>query len=132
MENCIFCKIVNNDIKANTIYEDEKVKVFLDANPITNGHMLIIPKAHRTNILDMEDELILHSVKLIKEKLYPLLKEKLHCDGVTISQNNEYGQEIKHFHIHVIPRYTDDQDTHIYNKDMLIPIDDVYSKLMSK
>lgn len=132
MEDCIFCKINKNGIKSNTIYEDELVKVFLDVNPITNGHMLIIPKKHYENIIDMDNEVIMHSIKLIKEKLYPLVKEKLHCDGVTISQNNEYGQEIKHFHIHVIPRYENDQDIHTYNKDILIPVSEVYSTLMSK
>jgi bis(5'-nucleosyl)-tetraphosphatase (symmetrical) len=129
MEDCIFCKIVNNEIKSHTIYEDELVKVFLDANPETNGHMLIIPKKHYQNILDLDEKIIPHAVKIIKEKLYPLMKEKLHCDGMTIAQNNEYGQEVKHFHIHVVPRYENDQDYHSYNKDILISIEDIYSKL---
>ena len=129
MEDCIFCKIINNEIKSHTIYEDELVKVFLDANPETNGHMLIIPKKHYQNILDLDEKIIPHAVKIIKEKLYPLIKEKLHCDGMTIAQNNEYGQEIKHFHIHVVPRYENDQDYHSYNKDILISIEDIYSKL---
>ena len=129
MEDCIFCKIVNNEIKSHTIYEDELVKVFLDANPETNGHMLIIPKKHYQNILDLDEKIIPHAVKIIKEKLYPLIKEKLHCDGMTIAQNNEYGQEIKHFHIHVVPKYENDQDYHSYNKDILISIEDIYSKL---
>lgn len=129
MKDCIFCKIVNNEIKSHTIYEDELVKVFLDANPETNGHMLIIPKKHYQNILDLDEKIIPHAVKIIKEKLYPLMKEKLHCDGMTIAQNNEYGQEVKHFHIHVVPRYENDQDYHSYNKDILISTEDVYSKL---
>ena len=129
MEDCIFCKIVNNEIKSHTIYEDELVKVFLDANPETNGHMLIIPKKHYQNILDLDEKIIPHAVKIIKEKLYPLIKEKLLCDGMTIAQNNEYGQEVKHFHIHVVPRYENDQDYHSYNKDILISIEDIYSKL---
>lgn len=129
MKDCIFCKIVNNEIKSHTIYEDELVKVFLDANPETNGHMLIIPKKHYQNILDLDEKIIPHAVKIIKEKLYPLMKEKLHCDGMTIAQNNEYGQEVKHFHIHVVPRYENDQDYHNYNKDILISTEDIYSKL---
>lgn len=129
MKDCIFCKIVNNEIKSHTIYEDELVKVFLDANPETNGHMLIIPKKHYQNILDLDEKIIPHAVKIIKEKLYPLIKEKLHCDGMTIAQNNEYGQEVKHFHIHVVPRYENDQDYHSYNKDILISTENIYSKL---
>lgn len=129
MKDCIFCKIVNKEINSSTVYEDELVKVFLDVNPITNGHMLIIPKKHHENILDMDNEVIMHSIKLIKEKLYPLVKTKLNCDGLTISQNNFYGQEVKHFHIHVIPRYTNDLDKHTYNKDIILPVDEIYSKL---
>lgn len=129
MKDCIFCKIINKEINSSTVYEDELVKVFLDVNPITNGHMLIIPKKHHENILDMDNEVIMHSIKLIKEKLYPLVKTKLNCDGLTISQNNFYGQEVKHFHIHVIPRYTNDLDKHTYNKDIILPVDEIYSKL---
>lgn len=129
MKDCIFCKIINGDIPSSTIYEDELIKVFLDVNPATNGHMLIIPKKHYENVCDIDEKIILHSVKTIKEKLYPLLKSKLNCDGLTISQNNGFGQEVKHYHIHLIPRYTNDQDTHTYNKDIMLPIDDIYNKL---
>ena len=129
MNDCIFCKIIKNEIPSSTIYEDNLIKVFLDVNPTTNGHMLIIPKKHYVNILDMDEKLISHSIKIIKEKLYPIVKEKLNCNGVTITQNNEYGQEVKHFHIHVIPRYENDQTSYNYNKEILIPLDEVYTKL---
>lgn len=132
MENCIFCKIIKGEIPSSTIYEDEKIKVFLDVNPITNGHMLIIPKEHYENVFTIDEEIILHSIQVIKEKLYPIVKEKLHCDGLTISQNNGFGQEVKHYHIHVIPRYENDNDTHTYNQDILLPIDEVYSKMIEK
>lgn len=65
MTDCIFCKIANNKMKSNTIYEDEKVKVFLDLNPSTNGHMLIIPKKHYQDIKDIDSEIILHSIRLL-------------------------------------------------------------------
>lgn len=132
MENCIFCKIVNNEIPSSVIYEDELIKVFLDVNPITNGHMLIIPKKHYENVFDIENEIINHSINIIKEKLYPSIKEKLNCDGLTISQNNGYGQEVKHYHIHVIPRYENDDYTNNYNKDILLPIEEIYSTLKEK
>ena len=132
MKDCIFCKIINNEIPSKTIYEDELVKVFLDVNPSTNGHMLIIPKKHYENILDVDQEIYNYAIKLIKEKLYFLVKDKLNCSGVTISQNNEYGQEVKHLHIHLIPRYESDLNCYSYNEDILIPIDEVYSKLKSE
>ena len=132
MEDCIFCKIVNKEINSSTIYEDDLVKVFLDVNPSTNGHMLIIPKKHYENVLDIDEEVISHSIKLVKEKLYPLIKEKLNCDGLTITQNNGYGQDVKHYHIHLIPRYENDHSKIEYNKEMLIPIEEIYSKLLEK
>ena len=132
MKDCIFCKIINNEIPAKTVYEDKKVKVFLDVNPSTNGHMLIVPKKHYENILDIDLEIYNYAISLIKEKLYPLVKEKLNCDGVTIIQNNEYGQEVKHLHIHVIPRYENDAHEFLYNKELLLPVDDIYSKLKSE
>lgn len=132
MKDCIFCKIINNEIPSSTIYEDDLVKVFLDVNPITNGHMLIIPKKHYENVFDIDKEIISHSIDLIRNNLYPMIKEKLNCDGLTISQNNGFGQEVKHYHIHVIPRYTNDNDTHTYNKDILLPVNEVFSKLLEK
>ena len=89
--DCIFCKIVNGDIPSYTIYEDDLVKAFLDVNPEANGHTLLIPKNHYTNLCDIDIELLNHINKVSKE-LYSLLKEKLNCDGVTILQNNDYGQ----------------------------------------
>ncbi len=129
MENCLFCKIIKGEIPSKTVYEDDLVKVFLDINPATNGHMLIIPKQHYENIIDINDEIITYSLKLIREKLYPMLKEKLNCLGLTISQNNELGQEVKHYHIHLIPRYENDCDKHTYNEDILKPIDEIYEVL---
>lgn len=132
MKECIFCKIIKGEIPSFKIYEDEKVLVFLDVNPATNGHMLIIPKEHYQDLFSINEEIVTHSIKLIKEKLYPLIKEKLKCDGLTISQNNGLGQEVKHYHIHLIPRYKNDCDKHTYNKKTILPIDEVFSTLIKK
>ncbi len=132
MEDCIFCKIVKGAIPASKIYEDDQIFVFLDVNPSTNGHMLVIPKKHYQDLLSIDEEIISHAVKVIKEKLYPLIKEKLHCDGLTLGQNNGFGQEVKHYHIHLVPRYKDDHHIHTYNQDLLLPIDEVYTKLIEE
>lgn len=129
MENCLFCKIINGEIPSRTIYEDEMVKVFMDINPSTNGHLLVVPKKHIVNILDMDKETYIYMFNLIKEKIYPLLKEKLNCEGLTIAQNNELGQEVKHFHIHLIPRYQNDCGDFKYDKSLLIDLDEVEKKL---
>lgn len=129
MKDCLFCKIINNEIPSSTIYEDDLIKVFLDINPTTNGHMLIIPKKHHVNVMDIDENIVSHALKVIREKLYPMLKKNLGCDGLTIVQNNEYGQEVKHYHIHLIPRYQDDLVSDSYNKEMLIPVEEVFARL---
>lgn len=123
--DCIFCKIINNEIPSYTVYEDEIVKVFLDISPKTNGDLLIIPKKHFTNVVDIPLDVLNHINKVVKE-MYELLKEKLHCDGMTVIQNNDYGQEIKHYHVHLTPRYKNDLLSHEYNKNMLKPIEEVF------
>ena len=106
--DCLFCKIISGDIPSNTIYEDEFVKVFLDINPISNGHCLIVSKKHYSNIEDIDLETLKH-VNEVAKKMYKELKEKLNCEGLTLVQNNGLGQEVKHYHLHLVPRYTNDE-----------------------
>lgn len=129
MNDCVFCKIINGNLPSKTLYEDEIVKVIMSIDPITNGHLLVIPKNHQVNILDIDENFISHSFKLIKEKLYPMLKEKLNCEGLTLLENNFLGQEIKHFHIHLIPRYQNDNAEMKCNQEILETLDSVYEKL---
>lgn len=124
MNDCIFCKIIKGEMSSYTIYEDDFVKVFLDINPSTNGDLLIIPKEHVVTINDVSEELMVHILKIEKE-LWKLLKEKLNCEGLTISQNNDYGQEVKHFHIHLTPRYENDMLGYSYNKDVLKELSEI-------
>ena len=129
MNDCIFCKIINGELPSKTIYEDELIKVIMNINPSTNGHLLVLPKEHCENILDIKEEIVIHSFKVIRETLYPLLKEKLNCEGLTLSENNWLGQEIKHFHIHVTPRYQNDEVEFTYNEKLLEELDEIYNKL---
>ena len=129
MKDCIFCKIINVELPSKTVYEDDLIKVIMNINPNTNGHLLVLPKEHFVNINDITDEIITHSLKVIRENLYPLLKEKLNCEGLTIAENNELGQEIKHFHLHLIPRYPDDNADFQYDESKLIDLDEVFEKL---
>ena len=126
--DCLFCKIINGDIPSKTIYEDEDFKVFLDINPSTNGDMLIVPKKHFENIYDIDEKLIPRIHELIK-KLFDLAKDKLGAEGLTIVQNNGHGQEIKHYHVHVTPRYSNDNIKTIKNENILVSIDDVYEQI---
>ena len=77
----------------------------------------------------MDMDTLSHMYTIIKEKLYPLLKEKLDCKGLTIAQNNDLGQEVKHFHIHLIPRYENDNADFNYDKTKVSPVDEVFEKL---
>jgi len=104
MENCIFCKIVNKEIPCNKIYESKKFLVFLDIKPVADGHLLIIPKDHVVWMQEANNETIAEIFKLTK-KMMLALKKGLSCDYV---QESVVGNEIPHFHIHLIPRYYGD------------------------
>ena len=106
MNYCIFCKIINYEIPSYTLYEDEMVKVFLDINPESPGHTLIIPKTHFVDINDISIETLNH-ISLISKKTTTLLKEKLNYDGLRLVQNNGVLEEVKHYHLQLIPFYQD-------------------------
>lgn len=127
--DCIFCKIIQGELPSKTIYEDELIKVIMNINPSTDGHLLVLPKKHYTNIMDIDEKIISHSFPIIRDKIYPLLKERLNCQGLTIAENNELGQEIKHFHIHLTPRYPDDCADFQYDESKLTSLDEIYTKL---
>ena len=128
MEDCIFCKIIKGEIPSMTIYEDDIVKVFLDINPTTNGDTLIVPKKHIENMLDLDDKTLSHIHKISKN-IYSVLKEKLNIDGLTLVQNNFYGQEIKHYHVHLIPRYKNDDVKQLSNKEILKDVKEVFNQI---
>ena len=125
--DCIFCKIIKGEIPSYTIYEDEIVKVILDINPVSNGHMLIIPKTHYVNLMDIDDSVLSHIMNTSKD-LYKKYKDKLNMDGLSITQNNDYGQEVKHYHLHLIPRYENDNIEFIKPTN-LDSVEDVYKKM---
>lgn len=128
--DCLFCKIIERTIPSKTIYEDDIVKVFLDINPNTNGHCLIIPKKHIVTVNDLDEELATHILKVEKE-IYKLLKEKLNIQGLTVVQNNELGQEVKHYHVHLIPRYRNDNWKISFNQEILKDTEEIYQKIMN-
>ena len=114
-ENCIFCKLANGDIPTTTVYEDEYLRAIMDAAPANKGHIIILPKSHAANIYELEDEYVSRAFVLAK-KLAVALKELTGCDGVNILQNNgeAAGQTVFHFHVHVIPRFKDDDCTIVW------------------
>ncbi|MEA2092596.1 MAG: HIT family protein [Patescibacteria group bacterium] len=110
MEDCIFCKIIKGEIPSSKIYEDDKVLAFLDANPINRGHILIIPKVHQQFITDLDD-LFLEKMIIIAKKINKALREseiKPEAVNLLLSDGEVAGQEIFHSHLHVIPRFKED------------------------
>lgn len=109
-ENCIFCKIAAGEIPSTTIYEDDDFRVILDIEPASKGHALILPKEHYANLYELDDELA-SKVLLVAKKVVTKMTDILGCEGYNIVQNNGEvaGQTVFHYHMHLIPRYQDDQ-----------------------
>lgn len=109
MTDCIFCDIAKGQAKASIVYEDDRSVAFMDLMPVTQGHLLIIPKAHVRNIYDCPPELTAHLMAITTQLAEPL-RQATNCDGCNVFVANEAvaGQEIWHLHVHLIPRYQGD------------------------
>lgn len=103
--NCVFCAIADGEIPSFKVYEDELVLAYLDINPFSEGHVLVIPKAHSEGLLDTSDETLAAVIVRVK-KVAEHVRKTLGCDGFNILQNNgeAAGQTVKHVHFHIIPR----------------------------
>ena len=117
--DCIFCKIIKGEIPSYKIYEDEVIYAFLDINPSSIGHTLIIPKEHTLDITTIDNNTLNHIMSKSKD-IAKLLTTKLNADGFTLQQNNGFVQEVKHFHLHIIPKYLNKYE---------ISIEEVYKKI---
>ena len=108
-DDCIFCKLANGVFPTNSIYEDDKFNVILDNGPATKGHALILPKEHADDLFELPDKTAAEAFKLAK-KLGKHIMETLGADGLNVVQNNgeAAGQTVRHFHLHLIPRYNND------------------------
>lgn len=108
-DDCIFCKIANGEIPSKTLYEDELFRVILDLGPATKGHALMVPKNHADDLYGLPDDEASRALPLARQ-MASRMTERLHCDGFNLVQNNgeAAGQTVRHFHIHLIPRYKGD------------------------
>jgi histidine triad (HIT) family protein len=105
--NCVFCAIAAGEIPCFKIYEDDFALAYLDINPFSQGHTLVIPKAHTQGLIDTPDETLAALVSTVK-KVAGHLKSALGCEGFNILQNNgeAAGQTVMHIHFHIVPRYS--------------------------
>jgi histidine triad (HIT) family protein len=108
-DDCIFCKIVAGELPATVVDEDEQTIAFMDINPATRGHALIVPRAHAADLMEIEPDQ-LAAVSVAAQRLARRVKQRLGADGVNVI--NSCGavawQTVFHFHLHVIPRYQGD------------------------
>jgi len=107
--DCLFCSIVAGEIPSTIVDEDERTIAFMDINPATRGHALVVPRAHSRDLLDVSEE-DLAACAAAARRLAGRVSERLDADGVNLlnSCGRAAWQTVFHFHIHVIPRYDDD------------------------
>lgn len=133
MDNCIFCKIANKEIPGKIIYEDDICVAFLDLSQTTNGHTLVIPKKHFKNFLEVDDDTLAHIIKVTKDIANKIVT-KLNANGVNILTNaNEVaGQTVMHFHLHIIPRYDNNDQIEINFSDRSneVNLDSLFNQIM--
>ena len=108
-EDCIFCKIVAGELPAEVVDQDDHTLSFMDINPWTRGHALVIPREHSRNLYEIDDE-DLARVTAAAKRLATKMRERLGSDGANLLNSSETAawQTVFHFHMHVIPRYEDD------------------------
>ena len=109
--DCVFCAIVAGELPSTTIAENDRAIAFMDINPVTPGHALAVPRAHSTDLLDVDGEDLAACVELARE-VARRATERLGADGINLLNctGEAAWQSVFHFHVHVIPRYADDTD----------------------
>lgn len=108
-EDCPFCKIVAGELASERVDEDEHTVAFMDINPWTRGHALVVPRSHAKNLYEVDPGDLAHTVKAA-QRLALTMRDRLHPDGVNLLNSCEPAawQTVFHVHVHVIPRYDDD------------------------
>jgi histidine triad (HIT) family protein len=108
-DDCIFCAIAAGDGPAEVVQEDEHTVAFMDINPWTRGHALVIPRAHSRNLYEVGGDDLARTMGAAK-RLSERMRDVLGCDGINVLNSCEGAawQTVFHFHVHVIPRYDDD------------------------
>ena len=109
MQDCVFCKIISGDFSSYKVYEDDYVLSFLSIEPFSYGHTLIIPKKHYVDYPSIPLEELNH-INEVGKIVYDKLNNNLKPDGIKLVQNNGVIQEVKHYHLHMIPIYKKEPD----------------------
>ena len=109
MTDCLFCKIVNKEILATVVYEDDDTLAMLDIHPVNPGHVLVLPKVHTENMLTVDDPVLSRTMAVVRRMAHAVQKA-MNAEGINLAQNNgtAAGQAVMHLHFHVIPRHPND------------------------
>lgn len=108
-DECAFCQILRGDLPATFTYEDDSVVAFMDIQPITHGHMLVVTRAHAVLMSDVEDSVAMRTFRVAR-KLAAAARASLGATGANlfVADGEVAFQDVPHFHVHVIPRYPND------------------------
>ena len=107
---CVFCAIVAGRVEASVVHEDETAVVFMDLNPVTPGHVLVVPRTHAVGLEDLDEATSSHVWSLGHRMARALRRSGLRCEGINVflADGEAAFQEVFHFHLHVFPRYAGD------------------------
>jgi histidine triad (HIT) family protein len=130
-DDCVFCNIIEGEIPSHKVYEDENVVAFLDANPVSKGHTLVVPKKHVENIHESEGMDYMWNAIF---KVSNAVKAAFNPEGININQNNGAlaGQEVFHLHFHVTPRYDGSEIDLEYDRSELEEGDEISGAIASE
>lgn len=101
--SCLFCRVINGDISASVVFEDDLTIAFLDHRPLFHGHCLLVPKQHYETLIDLPVELVgpvFQNVQFLAQAV----EGALEAEGSFVAMNNRVSQSVPHLHVHVVPR----------------------------
>ncbi len=109
MTDCVFCKIISKEIPTEVVYDCDDVIAFMDIRPVVRGHVLVVPKVHSADLLETEDEVMVHLMHDVK-KVGKAVMKAVNAEGLVVSTNKGVaaGQSVFHLHFHLIPRFAKD------------------------
>ena len=128
---CVFCKIISGEFNSSKIYEDDKVLAILDLSQATYGHTLVMPKAHYENIFDLDAETAKHLFGVVKKICNHYQEVLPNLKGINLLNNNgsKAGQTVMHYHMHILPRYEDDDLGDMHFTEHKLNLNDVCEAL---
>ena len=110
IDNCVFCKIIAGELPASVVYRDKLAIAFMDINPVTTGHLLVVPLEHFAHLSEMDEETGAHLFRVAMRTQEAIRRSGLRCEGINLflADGEAAGQEVFHVHLHVFPRYEGD------------------------